>query len=411
MKKDLLIIGFVWPEPDSTAAGSRMLQLIEVFQKNNIQVSFVSSAAKTEKSFCLEELNIQTHKIQLNNSSFDTLVKKIDPDIVLFDRFLTEEQYGWRIAEICPDALRILDTEDLHFLRNARLQAFKDKESVDLKYLVNDIAKREIASIYRSDLSLIISEYEFELLSSTFKIDPQILAYIPFLLDKIKENALSSYPLFENRSGFMSIGNFRHEPNWNAVLHLKNTIWPEIRKQISDVDLYIYGAYVTDKVKQLHNKKAGFIIKGWEKKAGDIYKKHRVCLAPLQFGAGLKGKLIDAMRYGTPSVTTHIGAEAMHGNLDWNGFITDNVENFANRSVLLYKNPEVWSKAQQNGVSIINKCFDKKIYGNHLIKKIASLQNNLKNHRLKNFTGSLLLHHTLKSTKYLSKWIEEKNKV
>jgi len=101
----------------------------------------------------------------------------------------------------------------------------------------------------------------------------------------------------------------------------------------------------------------------------------------------------------------------MYGNLDWNGFITDNVEDFANRSVLLYKNPEVWSKAQQNGVSIINKCFDKKIYGNHLIKKIASLQNNLKNHRLKNFTGSLLLHHTLKSTKYLSKWIEEKNKV
>ncbi|MHB1108117.1 MAG: glycosyltransferase, partial [Lutibacter sp.] len=100
--KNLLIIGFIWPEPNSTAAGSRMLQLIELFQKNAFTVTFVCTASKSDKSFNFETLNIQTFDIQLNESSFDALVKEINPDIVLFDRFLTEEQFGWRIAENCP---------------------------------------------------------------------------------------------------------------------------------------------------------------------------------------------------------------------------------------------------------------------------------------------------------------------
>ena len=144
MSKKLLIIGNVWPEPNSTAAGRRMFQLIETFKENNYIITFVSAASKTENSLPLENLNIQTFEIQLNNSSFDLLLKEIYPDMVIFDRFLTEEQFGWRVAECCPNALRILDTEDLHFLRTARHRAFKNKEPVNLTYLVNDITKREI---------------------------------------------------------------------------------------------------------------------------------------------------------------------------------------------------------------------------------------------------------------------------
>jgi len=123
--KNLLIIGFVWPEPNSTAAGSRMLQLIELFQKNGYAVTLVCAASKSDKSFDLDTLNIQTFDIQLNDSSFDVLVKEMNPDIVMFDRFLTEEQFGWRVAENCPEAIRILDTEDLHFLRSARQIAYQ----------------------------------------------------------------------------------------------------------------------------------------------------------------------------------------------------------------------------------------------------------------------------------------------
>ena len=410
MKKNILIVGFVWPEPKSTAAGSRMMQLINVFQENNYKITFVSTASKTKNTFPLDDLNIQIFDIKLNDLGFDQLLKEINPDIVLFDRFLTEEQFGWRVSEICPNAMRILDTEDLHFLRNARHKAFKDQNMIGLDYLINDTTKREIASIYRCDLSLIISKFEYNLLVNTFKVDKSLLIYLPFLLDTLKNETIESYPTFNERKNFMTIGNFRHEPNWNAVKYLKNTIWPLIHSKIPKAELHVYGAYATEKVLQLNNKKEGFIIKGWANNTQEAYTNSRVCLAPLQFGAGLKGKLIEAMQFGTPSLTTSIGAEAMHDQMPWNGFIKDDPEEFAKKAIEIYQNNELWLEAQQNGIAIINQCFPKEKYQNLFLSTIDSIKNDIEKHRNQNFIGSLLMHHTLKSTKYLSKWIEEKNK-
>ena len=406
--KNLLIIGFVWPEPNSTAAGSRMLQLVDLFQKNDFTITFVCAASKTKNSFDFGKLGVQTFEILLNDSNFDLLVKKINPDFVLFDRFLTEEQFGWRIAESCPDALRILDTEDLHFLRLARQVAYKNNEIVTLNHLKNDLAKREIACIYRCDLTLIISKYEMKLLKKTFKIDKSLLLYLPFLLNKINLETFHTYPSFEDRKHFVSIGNFKHEPNWNSVQYLKEIIWPLIHKKLPEAQLHVYGAYPTEKVLQLQNKKEGFIVKGWAESAKEVFINAKVCLAPLQFGAGLKGKLIDAMQYGTPSVTSKIGAEAMHDKLPWNGFVTDDPKEFASNSIELYTNKILWKKSQKNGVKIINTCYSKEKYEKKLINRLEDIQKDCVEHRLKNFTGSMLLHHTIQSTKYMSKWIEEK---
>jgi len=408
--KNLLIIGFVWLEPESTAAGTRMLQLINLFLLNNYKITFVSTAKKNKNSFNLEELSIKTEEIKLNDSSFNVFLNLLKPSIVLFDRYLTEEQFGWRVSETCPDAVRILDTEDLHFLRKARQIAFKKNIPISTELLMSDTAKREIASIYRCDLTLIISKFEMKLLKTTFKINKSLLLYVPFLLNKTPLNNLHSYPSFENRTHFITIGNFKHEPNWDAVLYLKNEIWPLILQKLPKAQMHVYGAYTTEKVQQLNNEKKGFLIKGWTDSVEEVFKNARVCLAPLTYGAGLKGKLIDAMKYGTPSITTTIGAEAMHHKLDWNGFIADNPIEFAHKSVQLYENEKIWTVAQQNGIKIINKCYSKEKYGKKLIEKIEDFQDNLKTNRLKNFTGALLMHHTLESTKYMSKWIEEKNK-
>jgi hypothetical protein len=120
MQSTLLVIGFVYPEPNSSAAGSRMLQLIAAFQAQNYNVVFATSCKKSDNAFDLESIGVSVVQIKLNQSSFDVFVKTLNPAIVLFDRFMTEEQFGWRVHEQCPDALKILDTEDLHFLRKGR---------------------------------------------------------------------------------------------------------------------------------------------------------------------------------------------------------------------------------------------------------------------------------------------------
>lgn len=407
---NLLIIGFVWPEPKSSAAGSRMLQLIHQFQKQGFSITFASAANNSDKAFDLKSIGVDIAHIKINDTSFNTFIKQLNPDIVVFDRFMTEEQFGWRVSENCPKALKILDTEDFHGLRKGREEAFKNNVPFSVKYLHNTTTKREIASIYRCDLSLIISEAEQYILLQKFKIDSNLLYYVPFLIESTSHIEIAELPKFENRQHFITIGNFLHPPNYDAVVHLKNNIWPLIRKQLPKAELHIYGAYESQKVSQLHNERDGFLIKGFAEDVNVVMQKAKVCLAPLRFGAGLKGKLIDAMKNGTPAVMSTIASEGIFGPLPVNGFINDDSHVFAESAITLYNDKEDWKLRQQLGFSILKERFNMANFQQSFKDKIESLQNNLETHRQNNFIGQMLMHHSLQSTKYLSKWIEEKNK-
>ncbi len=406
--KSLLIIGLVWPEPQSSAAGTRMVQLIELFQKQGFDIVFASAAQESEFSFDLKLLGVSTQKIELNSSSFDAFVTALNPEIVLFDRYVIEEQFGWRVYENSPNSLRILDTEDLHCLRLARQNAVKKNIEFKTTDLLSEpIAKREIASILRCDLTLIISEYEMTVLNEIFKIDSKLLYYLPLFYDTIEVDIL---PKFEERKDFVFIGNFLHEPNWDAVKQLKSTIWPQIRKRLPGVKMNIYGAYPSQKVLQLHNPNENFLIQGRAEKSETVIKNARVLLAPMRFGAGLKGKLLEAMQLGTPSITTNIGAEGIGTNEDWNGFIEDDFNEFALKSALLYQDEMLWYQSQKTGFHILENRFKKVAFENAFMDHIIVIKTSLETHRNNNFIGNLLLHHNALSTKYMSRWIEEKNK-
>lgn len=410
-EKSLLIIGAVWVEPNSSAAGKRMLQLIAQFLERDYKITFAAAAQKNKKAIDLFPLGINEVAIELNNASFDVFVKELNPTIVLFDRFMMEEQFGWRVAENCPKALRILDTEDLHCLRKTRALCLKQQVPFSIDELLKqDITKREIAAILRCDFSLIISTFEMELLKNTFHIAENILMYLPFLFDEITESQQKKWQSFEDREHFVFIGNFFHKPNVDAVLTLKNKIWTAIRKQLPKAEIHIYGAYVNQQIQELHNKKEGFIIKGFVEDADEVVENAKVVLAPLNYGAGIKGKLTEAMLCGTPSVTTTIGVEGMAGNFPWNGFVADDFSNFALKAVELYTNKPVWEQAQLNGIDIINSIYSKEKNAPLFFSKIEDIQTNLEKHRTTNFLGSLLQHQTLQATRYMSKWIEEKNK-
>ena len=403
--KSLLIIGFVWPEPKSSAAGNRMMQLIAMFQSNDFVITFVSTAQNLEFSEDLKKLGITIKTIELNSSTFDNFIKELCPEIVLFDRFMVEEQFGWRVSESCPGALKILNTEDLHCLRNARQLAVKEKRKFHFEDLFSDMAKREIASILRCDLSLMVSEFEMEILQTHFKIDKDLLYHLPIFAEK-----LNHLPIYEERNNFVFIGNFLHEPNWDCVKYLSETIWPLLNSKLPEAKMLVYGAYPSQKVLELHRPKSNFYIMGRAEDALEVVKKAKVILAPIRFGAGIKGKLLEAMQCGTPSVTSSIGAEAMNGTLNWNGFIKDNPNDFADVAILLYRDKKLWQECQDNGFEILNQRYKKTIFEKNIIAVINSLLSNLMQHRNANFIGSILQHHLVSSTKYMSKWIEEKNK-
>jgi len=407
LNKKILIIGFVWPEPNSSAAGSRMMQLIEAFQSKNYQITFASAAGESTHAVDLKSLDIEVKNIQLNHSSFDEFVKNLQPNVVMFDRFTTEEQFSWRIAEQCPEALRLLDTEDLHSLRKTRQECFKKGEEFTIaKWLQADITKREIASIYRCDLSLIISAYEMQLLQETIKIDGSLLYYLPFMLDGISKSDIEKLPAFAERQDFVTIGNFRHEPNYDAVVYLKKTIWPLIKAKLPKAEMHVYGSYPMQKVEQLYDEEQGFLIKGWADNANVVMQNASVCLAPLRFGAGLKGKFITAMQNGTPSITTSVGAEGLEDN--FGGFIENVPQTIADKAIELYTNKDVWQLKQNDGFKLLWQ-FNKQQLQKQLLNNLEQATQQLHEKRLRNFTGAMLQHQTIQSSKYMSKWIEEKN--
>jgi O-antigen biosynthesis protein len=421
----VLVLGYVWPEPNSSAAGRHMLSILKSFLSADWEVTFASPALQGEHKIDLTALGIKEQNIALNCASFDRFVEALQPDIVLFDRFMLEEQFGWRVAKHCPEALRILDTEDMHSLRHARHQALKQGRELQTADLNSDMAKREVASIFRCDLSLIISAYEYQLLQQHYQVPKELLFLCPFMLDlSAIQSGVTTQLSYAQRQHFISIGNFRHEPNWDAVLWLKQSIWPLIRGQLPEAELHIYGAYPPKKATQLHNPKQGFLVKGWVADAQQAMTNARVCLAPLRFGAGLKGKLIEAMLCDTPSVTTDIGAEGMHGMaegqdvLTWPGFVVNfdvtQQENcahiFAQRAVALYQQENTWQAHQTYNNVWLQKHFDALHIQPRLIQGIRALKDKLSTHRGLNFIGQMLHHHTLKSTQYMAQWIEAKNR-
>ena len=410
--KTFIAIGYVWPEPNSSAAGSRMMQILLLMQKSGFRVVFASPAEDSAHAIDLESIGIEKHSIRLNCSSFDEWVRTQSPDVVMFDRFMMEEQFGWRVEKHVPDALRLLDMEDVHCLRDARHRAVKAGRNLSADDWHTDMAFREIASILRCDLTLVISEFEMNWLQDHFPIHASKLLYTPFMVNSADAEGLSQRFAdsdFEVRHGFVSIGNFRHAPNWDAVLQLRE-IWPDIRRRLPDAELNIYGAYPPKKAMQLDKPELGFRVRGWASDAYQVIAEAKVMLAPLRFGAGLKGKLLDAMLVGTPAVTSSLGAEGMYGDCDQAAVVADDRDAFIDAAVQLYSSRSEWKSRSAAGYKLAIERFNDADHGPNITATIDRLCVGLERHRRQDFVGGMLRHHSLKSTQYMSQWIEAKNK-
>jgi|GEM_PF-11846 len=459
--KKLLVIGTVWPEPKSSAAGVHLLSLIKVLQAAGTSCHFAcpANSYEAQHTIDLSILNIQAHTITLNDSSFDAWVEELAPDIVLFDRFMMEEQFSWRVRQACPQALCVLDTEDVHSLRHLRqqitnkapelplsisdLQRYhhgtahnqdhgqnQEHEGLDLTgCLNNELALRELTSMMRMDLSLIISAVEMAFLTENYPIDERVLHHCPFLVPPITPQIQANWVDYDARRDFVFIGNYRHAPNWDAVQILAKFIWPKIRAQIPDAKCYVYGAYTPAKAQQFHQPKKGFHIAGWAQDAQYVLAKARVNLAPLRFGAGLKGKVFDAMLVGTPTVMTDIAAEGIFYHpvfkseeplskshehqaiVSVNANFDTNFDNYAQAAIELYQSSERWQQAQASFAPHISAFFNRETVQQALVERISDACDNIKQQRQTNFWQALVNQQQLKATQYMSQWIEAKQTI
>ncbi|MBU2978971.1 glycosyltransferase family 4 protein [Alteromonas sp. C1M14] len=385
-----------------------MMGIIDTFCQANWQIIFMSTAGPSDMAADLSSMGVATETVQLNCRRFDERIAQLRPDVVIFDRFMVEEQFSARVYQACPQAMRILNTEDLHSVRHARQQSVKTGDTLPTAKAPchSDIHYREIAAILRCDLTLVISQNEYQLLHEVYQVPQSQLLLLP-LLTGIPPIAQKH---FEEKEGFVFIGNFRHPPNWDAVVQLQK-IWPHIQRKIADAKLHIYGAYPPKKAMVLHNPKKGFYVHGWAKDATSTVNAHRVMLAPLRFGAGIKGKLVLAMRCGTPSVTSPLGSEGIVPyRTMWPGIVADNESAFVEGAVALYQDKAQWEKARQWGNELVEQQFDDQKHKQVLLGRVKSDLLNIESMRQQHFAQGMLWHHSLRATQYMSQWIEAKNR-
>lgn len=400
----LLLIAKNWPEPNSTAAGRRTLNLLKLFQLRGWDIHVASSAEFTPFQHDLSALNIQTHKVLLNDSTFNEFIVGLEPQLVVYDRFVTEEQFGWRVREVAPNAMTLLDTSDLHCLRHAREHAIKKNTDVNL---YNDIALREIAAIVRCDFTLMISQIEIQILQSHFQLSPNLLGYLPFL---VSENEIEKTQDFDARQHCMMIGGFKHEPNRDAARWLKTEIWPKMREQLPrDVEMHVYGAYADHAINQLHNPKERFFIKGRADDALATLRQYRLNLAPLRFGAGQKGKILDGWLTGTATVANSIAIESMATPEQLVNSTPDTAEDIASLASKLYLDGNQWQASVENGFKLLRTNFDWDRFGNPAMDRIQTIFESLDEHRQRNFWRQMLWQNQFRANEFMSRWIELKN--
>jgi len=378
----ILFVSPVWPERNSSAAGVRTDSLIESFRQREEcdvdKITYVSMSAPCEHSKMLNDRGIETFTCHANKEAdFVKVLDHAKPTTIVFDRYFIEEMFSFHCQKHCPQAMRVLDMQDVHSLRTYRQKMVVEGKTEDL----NDVAAlypdstyepllRELAAILRSDLTLVCSPIELNLLEKVYGVPKRLLCEAGFFQPKSPYK--DSGPGFGARRHAMMIGNFKHPPNLDSVQWACRTLWPQVRLQMQDSmgiephklpELHIFGAYSTEAQKCLNDEANGIFLKGFAPSL-DIMLDYRILFAPLRFGAGLKGKIVEAWWHGMPVLTTRIGAEGMQSKElsteeQWGGsFCSFDAESLAFDTSTLYYNKEMWEASQRQGFRLLESLYD-----------------------------------------------------
>lgn len=389
----------LWPEPRSSAAGVRTYEMSLFIRRLGYQLIGVAPGAASVHSEAWERSGTRVLSCDPNSSQAAEILKTLTPELVIYDRFYTEEKFGWRARELWPEALQMIDTSDLHCLRGARQRAHLAGSEVLEPHddFFGDDLLREMASLHRADVCLVVSSYEAEWLNRQ-GFEKKRVCFLPFSAQA--DRALKAQT---DRRGFSFLGNYLHAPNVDAVRWLESELWPALREHLPAAELHLYGAYPPQAISQLHGK-SGIFSHGFIEDHRQALARHEVMLAPLRFGAGIKGKILEAWATGTPVLGTPLAFESMG-----TGFaeFTDAVE-FVDQIQNLQK-PECWHKNVQQGLAQLENKFEQEI----IFKTFATfLENSMLDlaEMRKSLIGRLLRYHGAQSLKYFSQWIEEKNK-
>ena len=424
-----------WPEADGSAAGVRTERLVRAFIEWGCRVAIACAAARSPVCERLENTHgVSTFSLPLNSApDMRAVLDATEPDVAVFDRFYAEEAHSHSLQALRPSALRVLDMQDCHSLRLARQRAIEDgggvSDALRAFPAADDVGlAREMASVLRCDLSLACSPVEERWLRDTCGVPSHKLALAPFFVPPDAADAASRLAGFEARNGFVSLGTFRHPPNVDSIRFLVREIWPMVRQELPDAQLQLVGSNPTREASaSFHSPKNGVHLRGYvsPEELDALLGEARVLLAPLRFGAGLKGKVVDAWAHSLPVCTTPIGSEGItrhemfgtsgggdDGDGAWGGlYRATDAQSFAADATRLHADRGLWERCSGSGFALRQELFAEEARLATVREALEAALDGRDERRSRDFVGAAMWHHNQRSTEYFSKWIAVKEQL
>lgn len=354
-KKQMLVFDDQVLTP-SFDTGSRVtLSYMQFFKKNGFNVKFFCPLVDYSKFDSIT--NMQQEGFEIITSPISLWLKKYGQYLDCV--FLTRPNLGKRYISMLrtyTNAFIIFYGHDLYFLRQYRLNVNQNEENADK--IMQEQKKDEIDVYRKMDLSVFASKYEEDLVRKELPFN--YLSTIPIFLFDPQKMDLFSYDS-SLRQDLLFVGGFRHTPNIEGVIWFVNKVFPSIKKQISNLKFYIVGSFPPAEVMKLSEVK-DVIVTGFvsDEELSGFYSQAKLVVAPLLSGAGLKGKIIEALYNKVPVVTTSVGAEGIDNSLNVIS-IADSPEDFSNQVVNLYFDDNELNKMSNNSKKFIENNFTENV--------------------------------------------------
>ncbi|MGV8961134.1 MAG: glycosyltransferase [Stenotrophomonas sp.] len=346
-QRQILILDESVPQPDRDSASLRQYNLIRMLLAAGTHVVFLPTrgehaGAATE---ALQKLGVEVwyspylqgvgRWLQAHGRRFA---------VVMMVRHHVASECLPLLRRFAPQARTVFDTVDLHYLRERR--GAELAADAALLRSAERTRTRELAVMAQTDVTLLVSAAEREQL----EVDaPDVQVE---LLSNLHEVAGQGQP-WEARHDLVFVGGFRHPPNLDAMRWFISEIFPQVRQQLPEVRFHCIGADVPEEIRTLGEHQPGVHIHGYVPDVVPYMEGGRIAVAPLRFGAGVKGKINLSMAHGQPIVATTCAVEGMYLHAGKSVLVADDAAGFAAAIVRLYQDRELWQRLADNGLDNI----------------------------------------------------------
>ncbi len=359
----VLVIDHQVPMPDHDSGSTRMYALLLLLRDLGFGVTFVPQNAILIPRY-QQALTSQGIEVLGGPGDLDAYLDQVGPELAIV--ILSRPTVAWAnypmIRSLVPESPIVYDTVDLHFVRERKRAATEGGIE----------AKRSATFHYDMELSLA------RLADQVWTVSPEerdaLLAEIPDLQVAVVPNIHAEEPLgltFAQREGVLFVGNFAHLPNVDAAQWLVEEILPLVRQEVPDLTLHLAGSNVSEQITALASDHV--VVHGWVPTLGDLYRRLRLSVAPLRFGAGMKGKVGESLSFGVPIVTTSIGAEGL-GPIDRQGaLVADDAAELARLIVDAYGDSDLWAMLSSSGRALMAQRFSPEAVRSQLAPILSGL--------------------------------------